>query len=231
MGYSYKTIIVGDVADYKLDDGCWVKSKACVQDGVLYQFKTRGWKLWSDLVYRTVHPSTGNIAPRRSDHYKESLNLFEDFDSFVDWCQDQHGYMNKESNYKYWQLDKDILFPGNKNYGPDTCVFLPNDVNSLLITGRSRSSTSGLPLGVSHYFRDREQYVASCAVKGNKSGHLSGMFKDPMKAHAAWQAAKIGEIRRHSERDDLSEQVKEALFRRALSIQADLLYEKETKFY
>lgn len=47
---------------------------------------------------------------------------------------------------KYWHLDKDILVAGNKIYSPETCLFVPNRINSLLIRG---VKTGPLPLGVS----------------------------------------------------------------------------------
>lgn len=226
---NYKTAPTITVPDYQDTEG-WVKSKAAVWGGVLYQYKTRGFRLWSDLVYRTVHSSHIYTEGRRSKLYAESLNLFEGFESFVEWCLEQHGYMNREDNGKFWQLDKDLLVSGNKNYGPDLCVFLPNDVNSLFVTGRSQKSKSDLPLGVSFYQRDNSQFVAQCQTNGTRNGYL-GKFPTMQEAHAEWQKAKIGEILRHSERDDLSDTVREALFRRAVSIKADLIYEKETKFY
>lgn len=44
------------------------------------------------------------------------------FSSFKTWMQTQH-WEGKE-------LDKDILFPGNKVYGPDTCVFVGKRLNT-----------------------------------------------------------------------------------------------------
>ena len=229
MANNYKTVTAGVIPDYQ-DSDRWVKSKAAMWDGVLYQCKTRGFRLWNDLVYRTIHPSHTHTEGRRSKLYAESVNLFEDFDTFVEWCLEQHGYMNREVNGKFWQLDKDLLVSGNKNYGPDFCVFLPNDVNSLFVTGRSQKSESGLPLGVSLYQRDSNQFIAQCQTNGTRNGYL-GKFSTVNEAHAEWQKAKIGEILRHSGRDDLSDVVKEALFRRAMGIQVDLLHDKETKFY
>ena len=59
------------------------------------------------------------------------------------------------SNFKVWydanykenfELDKDILIQGNKEYGPDTCRFVPRYINNLLLdSGRSRGI---YPLGV-----------------------------------------------------------------------------------
>jgi len=216
------------VSDY-LENGFWVKSKALVVDGTIYNAKTRGERLWTDLIYRTSNPSLGTVAGRRSEHYADCVNLFHSFDSFVEWCQCQHGYMNKEENGKYWQLDKDIILPGNKIYSPDTCVFIPNNVNSLFMTGKSRNSKSGLPMGVSTYFRSKNLFTASCRVSDSEK--YMGLFNTPMLAHQAWQEAKIGEILRHSRREELGEVVCLALERHARRIQSELEAGVETKLY
>ena len=48
----------------------------------------------------------------------------------------------KFMNFKRWmesqdwegkQIDKDILYPGNKVYGPDTCLLVPQHINNLII--------------------------------------------------------------------------------------------------
>lgn len=58
--------------------------------------------------------------------------------NFVDWATKQ----NWEGKY----LDKDLLIKGNKQYGPDTCVFVSALVNSLAQLTRKRSID--LPRGV-----------------------------------------------------------------------------------
>lgn len=59
------------------------------------------------------------------------------------------------SNFKKWfdenyvegyQLDKDILQKGNKVYSPDTCCFVPHEINKLIITANRKESQ--LPVGV-----------------------------------------------------------------------------------
>ena len=44
------------------------------------------------------------------------------FTNFRSWMEKQ--------DWKDKELDKDLLFPGNKIYGPDTCCFLNSAVNS-----------------------------------------------------------------------------------------------------
>jgi hypothetical protein len=65
---------------------------------------------------------------------------WHDYSNFVDWC---------EANYvEAYFLDKDLLIDGNKVYGPDTCVFVPIEVNNLLLVPvmRQRQYPAGVEL-------------------------------------------------------------------------------------
>lgn len=62
------------------------------------------------------------------------------------------------------QLDKDILNPGNKEYSPDNCIFVTQDINLLL---NSRAKCRGkYPQGVSRY---RTGLELSAELTANKS--------------------------------------------------------------
>lgn len=96
------------------------------------------------------------------------------------------------SNFKKWfdvnhkegfQLDKDILVQGNKIYSPDTCVFIPQYLNLLLIDrGLARGD---LPLGIS---RNHNSYMASCSDGHGKQ--LTKTFKTIEEAVAWYSATK-----------------------------------------
>lgn len=60
------------------------------------------------------------------------------------------------SNFKKWfdknyvenyELDKDILVKGNKEYSPEKCCFVPHKINSIILG--ANSVRGGLPIGVS----------------------------------------------------------------------------------
>ena len=55
---------------------------------------------------------------------------FLHYSFFYDWCQEQVGFGKVDVNNRHWQLDKDLLFVGNKTYSETTCVFLPAEINS-----------------------------------------------------------------------------------------------------
>lgn len=80
------------------------------------------------------------------------------------------------SNFKEWfdehyiegyELDKDILIPGNKHYSPETCVFVPKQVNTFL----KRGNTDGKNIQGVHFFNRTGRWVA-------KSGRIYGGYFD-----------------------------------------------------
>jgi hypothetical protein len=62
-----------------------------------------------------------------------------------------------------WEIDKDAMQQGNRVYCPEYCVFIPKEVNNLIInTGKSRGK---YPVGVS--FSQKGMYFnASCSSEG-----------------------------------------------------------------
>ena len=88
-------------------------------------------------------------------------------------------------NYiKDHQLDKDILIKGNKIYSPNTCVFVPQNINKFLtLRGVSRGE---LPIGV--VLRNSK---FQALISKNSSQKYLGTFASPGEAHKAWQKAKL----------------------------------------
>ena len=85
------------------------------------------------------------------------------------------------------ELDKDILIPGNKVYGPDTCVFVPCGLN-LFMTDRG-SLRGEFPIGVC-WDKDRGMFIALCRNPFTGKQENLGRFTDPAAAHEAWRKRK-----------------------------------------
>lgn len=77
------------------------------------------------------------------------------------------------------QLDKDILIPGNKVYGPNTCLFVSQAINSLLTT--QEKIRGPYPLGVT---TNRRGFKATVR-KHNKNIHM-GTYETPEEAHQVY---------------------------------------------
>ncbi len=102
------------------------------------------------------------------------------------------------SNFRYWyeknnygssalNLDKDILYKGNKIYGPDNCCIVPSNINTLFL--RSDEIRGELPMGV---YKEGEngniRYRACMSVDGNRI--KLGAFKTPEEAFQKYKEYK-----------------------------------------
>lgn len=86
--------------------------------------RTKEYESWRGMFKRCYCPKTQERQPS----YK-GCSVHPDwhnFQTFAKWYTEQPGYVEG------WDMDKDLLVEGNKVYGPDTCVLLPRQINSLL---------------------------------------------------------------------------------------------------
>lgn len=109
-------------------------------------------------------------------------------------------------------LDKDLLYPGNKVYAPNTCVFVDQALNKLL--GSCAASRGLLPLGVSKQDGKFRSQVCENGVQ-----RYLGMFPTALLAHQAWQIAKAYAI---SDFITDNPRIRKALDRRVAQLRDDL---------
>lgn len=133
------------------------------------------YQKWKDMLKRCYSEN----YQRKYSTYKGCTvcNEWLTFSNFKAWMETQDWQGN--------QLDKDILFEGNKLYSPETCVFVDSSVNSFLLDCAARRGE--YPIGV-HWDKRINKYVAQVRVN-NKRKHL-GCFNDPNDAHLTWLKAK-----------------------------------------
>lgn len=100
------------------------------------------------------------------------------------------------STYREWmisqpwegfQLDKDILYPNNRVYSPEFCVFVPQSLNSFLIDGAARRGE--WPIGVS-LCKSNGKFQVHCRDPFSKEREFLGFFTDPLAGHEAWRKRK-----------------------------------------
>lgn len=192
-------------------NGEWVKSYTTYEGGFIVQNNTRAILLYNSINARS-RPG--------SSTYRESINGFEDYQSFAEWCQWQPGYMNQETDGRFWAIDKDWLSPHEPLYNEDTCLFVPVRVNALTVNHKSKRE---LPLGVTYYTR-YDKFSAVCG----RSNTL-GYFDTPEQAHRAWQSAQVGRIRAAIE-PEFCNRLRQAMETRALFIEDDIDLGVETKY-
>lgn len=84
-------------------------------------------------------------------------------------------------------LDKDIIFTGNKLYGPTTCVFVSPALNSFLTD--SAASRGDWPIGVS-WHKGTGKFLSLCRNPFTGKREYLGYFICPDTASSAWRKRK-----------------------------------------
>ena len=104
------------------------------------------YQLWCGMLERCYSESYQSRKPT----YKgcSVSEYFKHYSNFKEWCHQQIGFNTLDSSGRKFTLDKDILVKGNKLYSEDTCCFVPQEVNALLTTSKSKRGEH--PIGV-HY--------------------------------------------------------------------------------
>ncbi len=136
------------------------------------------YKVWNMMLYRCYCTEYHKIR----NLYKDCTvsENFKQFKYFRSWCFEQVGFGNSG-----WELDKDILFKGNKYYSEDTCIFVPHEINSLIV--ESNSIRGDFPIGV-HLNKALNKYASGVKISG-KLKHL-GYYYTPEEAFHAYKQAK-----------------------------------------
>lgn len=79
------------------------------------------------------------------------------------------------------------MVEGNREYGPETCVFIPQYINKFLTDS---GATRGIyPQGV-YFHKASGKFLAQCHDKKIGQQIYLGVFENPDKAHAEWKKYK-----------------------------------------
>lgn len=153
---------------------------------------------WKDMLDRVYNQNSIKVR-----WYSECTvsDSFKYLSLFRDWAEKQIGFGNEG-----WQLDKDILFKGNKVYSEDACCFVPKEINCLFT--KSNRIRGNLPIGVTKL---GNKYVARMNSYG-ESVYL-GKFITSDKAFFAYKTAKEQHIKdvANKWKDQIDPRVYEAL--------------------
>ena len=144
---------------------------------------TKEYSLWNAMLQRCY---STNCQLKQTTYIGCSVSEdFKNFQFFAEWCQDKTGF-----NLKDWQLDKDILCKGNKQYNQERCVFVPREINNCILQhGAGRGS---YPVGVS-YCKRRGVYRVQVRIKGKQS--YFGSFDTPEQAFSTYKEYKESQVK------------------------------------
>lgn len=102
------------------------------------------------------------------------------FSKFKEWY---------DKNYvEGYDLDKDLLFRGNKVYSPETCCFVPPEINKIILKRQRRRGE--YPIGV---HKQRNSFIAMLNRYGKQE--YIGVYKTAKDAFIAYKQAKESYIK------------------------------------
>ena len=199
----------GDVKDRYLPSVCGVGiigTKYPVSEGGR---DTKDYALWKRMLERCYSDSYQKKRPTYKG-CKVSDN-FKSYEYFYEWCHSQIGF-----GVDGFELDKDLLIKGNKVYSESTCVFIPSEINLLLV--KREASRGEHPIGV-YWSKTNKAFIAQINKNKGMQEKL-GLFKTELEAFNAYKQAKEAFIKEQANKwkDKIDERTYEALMNYQVNI-------------
>ena len=170
---------------------------------------TKCYRTWYNMLKRCYNAK-----------YHEEHHTYKDCKVADEWHNLQDfGYWFTYNYYEIegerMELDKDILNKGNKIYSPETCIFIPERINTLFT---KRDNDRGeYPIGVA-YHKQNKKFQAQCNVydfKENKQKiKFLGYYDTPEQAFEVYKQFKEQYIKEVADyyKDQIPDKVYDALY-------------------
>lgn len=134
------------------------------------------YSVWQAMIHRVATNAT---------HYGD-VSCSDEFvylSKFIDWYKQQEAI---QGNLAGFQLDKDLLLSGNKQYSKEACLFIPDWLNLQFIERTNKRGN--FPLGAAQY---KKGFMATITDGSGKGKLYLGYYPCYKLAHKAWQEAKV----------------------------------------
>jgi len=147
-----------------------------------YSSKDKAYVSWKNMLFRCY-------SKNRLDKFPSYINCimcneWHNFQNFAKWFNDNY--------IEYYHIDKDLLFKKNNIYSPETCIFLPQEINKLLT--KTDSKRGNCPIGV-FYNKKTSNFKAQICI-GFKSRIGLGTFKTKEDAFVCYKNVKENYIKK-----------------------------------
>lgn len=115
------------------------------------------YRFWHDMLKRCY-----DIKIKLKEPTYEGCTVCEEwlnFQNFAEWFENNYYEVDERI-----ELDKDILYKGNKIYNTHSCILVPHRINKLLI--KCNKSRGEYPIGVS-WNKKLNKFMATCCIIKN----------------------------------------------------------------
>lgn len=136
---------------------------------------TNQYKTWVSMIRRCYSEVELNKEPSYigCSICEEWLN----YQNFAQWYDENYYEIDNE----VMEIDKDIIYKGNKLYSPNTCIFVPSRINCLFT--KTNAKRGDYPIGVKYHKRDNVfESCCSNIVNNKKKTIYIGRFNNPIDA-------------------------------------------------
>jgi hypothetical protein len=145
------------------------------------------YSIWNGIYIRCYRDNRVYDGAYMCDLWKN------DKDSFVEWWHSEYYECDGES----MAVDKDLLYPGNKEYAPDKCCIIPQTLNTMLSNCKKHKtkwkSSLNLPLGV-RYDRAIKMYYGEFRPFGHDEVIRLSYWETPEQAFEEYKMHKQADI-------------------------------------
>lgn len=145
----------------------------------------KSYDKWRGMITRCYNEKSLAKAPTYRGCTVSEEWLF--YPNFKKWF-DENWY---EIEGQRMHLDKDILHKGNKIYSSDTCIIVPERINTMFT--HCDANRGDLPIGV-NYLKKEGKYRAQCNSENHGNVNL-GSFDNPVDAFYKYKPYKESSIR------------------------------------
>lgn len=162
------------------------------------------YRVWNSMLSRCY-----------SKLYSDKFSTYEGISVCLEWHNLQTFSEWFHKNYiEGFELDKDILIKGNKIYSPETCAFVPKEINYLFT--KRQNCRGDYPIGVSIR---RSGKFAAIFTKGKSQVYL-GEYKTDKEAFESYKSAKEKYIKEVAEmwKGLINERVYKAMYNYKIDI-------------
>jgi hypothetical protein len=139
---------------------------------------------WNSMIERCY----SNKVQKNQPSYKgcSVCTEWHNFQVFAKWFEENYDPEIMDG----WHLDKDILIKGNKIYSPETCCFVPDEVNTIFPSCKNKRGL--YPIGV-NFSKQNKTFISQTSLEKNKV--YLGSFKTPYEAFLAYKNFKENTIK------------------------------------
>ena len=149
------------VAGFGINDADYFTSRRL--DGKMVHCEI--YKKWFGLINRAY----GDFQSQGKGYY-EGTTVSSQWQRFMDFREWYKG-----NSVEGWSLDKDLLYPDNKEYGPDTCIFIPRSVNTAITLTR-KTKWNTLP-GVTLDHRSRVNRFVTPGFRSSDEAAVNEFYR------------------------------------------------------